>query len=74
MLAWYMPWLRVRVHLSQVMSSIETDERIETVLGMGASFDQSSPCAKGTLGISKNKGTSATLSHTLVLENFAERT
>jgi len=52
--------------------SLETDERIELVFGMGAYFRPSYTVLKGNSGISKDKGTSpGTLSQTRDLENFA---
>ena len=52
--------------------SLETDERIELVFGMGAYFHPSYTVLKGNSGISKHKGTSpGTLSQTRDLENFA---
>jgi len=52
--------------------SIETDERMELVFGMVASFHLSYTTLKGNSGISKNKGTSpGTLSKTPDSENFA---
>ena len=38
-------------------SSVETDERIELVYSLGASFRLSCTVLKGNSGISKNKGT-----------------
>ena len=67
--------LRLSVCLSvcrKLECSLETDERIELVFGMGAYFHPSYTVLKGNSGISKDKGTSpGTLSQTRDLENFA---
>jgi len=67
--------LRLSVCLSvcrKLECSLETDERIELVFGMGAYFHPSYTVLKGNSGISKYKGTSpGTLSQTRDLENFA---
>jgi len=54
-------------------SSIKTDERIELVFGMGASFHPSYTVLKGNLGVSKNLWLlpSGNLSQNPDLENFA---
>jgi len=59
MIAGLWPYVCVRVCLSVTSQcSVETDERIELALGMGASFRLFYTVLKGSLGTSTSKGTS----------------